>query len=167
MAVLMTPLYYQYPYSLQSLQTEVEESNLKMEGYFIFAFWSHNRNKGLQSHVGFSSQEKQYSCHEQLSLSSFPTGSLRGRAEHAAQAGPPNRQLQRNSTETLPKCWLMAKPEIKQRQRTAGSTAEPMARRGHGDRSGKMQTTNPSSGPRGAHACFRAYFYLMLGIATF
>lgn len=112
----MTPLYYQYPYSLQSLQTEVEESNLKMEGYFIFAFWSHNRNKGLQSHVGFSSQEKQYSCHKQLSLSSFPTGSLRGRAEHAAQASSKQataKEQHWDTTEVLAygKTWNKAKTE--------------------------------------------------------
>lgn len=39
--------------------------------------------------------------------------------------------------------------------------------RGHGNRPGKMQTTNPSSGPRGAHARFGVYFYLMLSIGTF
>lgn len=40
MAVLITPLYYKYPYSFQSLQTEVKQSNLKMGGYFILALWS-------------------------------------------------------------------------------------------------------------------------------
>jgi len=98
----MSPLYYKYPYSLQSLQTEVEQSNLKMGGYFILAFWSNHRNTGLQSHVGFSSQEKQYTCHKKSSLSSSPTGCLRERAECTAQAGLPSKRLQRNSTEKRP-----------------------------------------------------------------
>lgn len=44
MAVLITLLYYKYPYSLQSLQTEVKQSNLKMGGYFILALWSNCHN---------------------------------------------------------------------------------------------------------------------------
>lgn len=161
----MTPLYYKYPYSLQSLQTEVDQSNLKMGGYFILAFWSNHHNTGLQSHVGFSSQEKQYTCHKQHSLSSSPTGCLHERAEHTAQAGLPNKQ--RNSTEKWPasaysEIWNKAKTNG-----TAGNTAESMAKHGHGNCSSKMQTTKPSSGQRGAHARFGVYFYLMLGIATF
>lgn len=167
MAVLMTPLYYKYPCSLQSLQTEVEQSNLKMGGYFIVAFWSNHHNTGLQSHVGFSLQEKQYTCHEQHSLSSFPTGCLRERAEHTAQAGLPNKQLQRNSTE---KRLVLAYSEIWNKAKTngtVGNMAEAMARHGHGNCSSKMQTTKPSSEPRGAHARFGVYFYLMLSIETF
>lgn len=44
MAVLITPLYYKYPYSLPSLQTEVKQSNLKTGGYFILALWSNRCN---------------------------------------------------------------------------------------------------------------------------
>lgn len=44
MAVLITALYYKYPYSLQSLQTEVKQSNLEMGGYFTLALWSNRSN---------------------------------------------------------------------------------------------------------------------------
>lgn len=42
--MLITPLYYKYPYSLQSLQTEVKQSNLEMGGYFTLALWSNCHN---------------------------------------------------------------------------------------------------------------------------
>lgn len=98
--------------------------------------------------------------------SSFPTSCLRERAEYTAQAGLPNKQLQRNSTEKQP---MSAHSEIRNQagtDRTAGnrpSRGQALAR--HCPR--KVQTTKPSSGPRGAHAYFRVYFYLMLSTATF
>lgn len=61
------------------------------------------------------------------------------------------------------RCRLTAKSETKRGQTGLLGTH----RAGAGHCSGEVQTTKPSSGPRGAHAYFRVYFYLMLSIATF
>lgn len=77
----------------------------------MLAFWSNNCNMGVQSHIGFSLQEKQCTC---MHLSSFSTSYLHERAEHVALARPPTSNCKEMA---LRNCWFMAKSERKQRQK--------------------------------------------------
>lgn len=81
------------------------------------------------------------------SLSSFPTSCLHERAEYTAQAGLPNKQLQRNSTE---KQLMSAHSEIRNQartDRTAGNSPSPWPGTGtallgeDADNKAKLRTT--------------------------
>lgn len=164
MAVLITPLYYKYPYSLPSLQTEVKQSNLKTGGYFILALWSNRCNTQacrvtlalprrksnilVTSNTGFlhflpAAYVKELSTRPKLG---FQTSNCKGTALRNNHVGS---QQNPKSSGDRQDCWEQ--------------TERGQARHS----SGKVQTTKPSSAPRGAHAYFRVYFYLMLSIATF
>lgn len=167
MAVLITPLYYKYPYSLQSLQTEVKQSNLEMGGYFTLALWSNRCNtQACRAMLALPRRKSNILVTSNTVFLHFLPAAyvkeLSTRPKLGFQTSNCKGTALRNN-----RCRLTAKSETKHGQTGLLGTGRARGQAQARHCSGKMQTTKPSSGPRGAHAYFSVYFYLMLSIATF